>query len=106
MRWEPGAGELLEPGLDTSEGQGTWDQFSVNKALFGVQTSFDEDMYTTKLDKKTAGISEAMAARIEAEILSKNSTNYHINEERGLVVDDSGVSFGHGTVSSVAHQWL
>lgn len=30
---------------------GGWDQFATNEKLFGVRTSFDEDVYTTKLDR-------------------------------------------------------
>lgn len=32
-------------------GHGGWNQFSVNEKLFGVKTGFDEDLYTTKLDR-------------------------------------------------------
>ena len=30
---------------------GSWDQFATNEKLFGVKTSFDEEVYTTKLDR-------------------------------------------------------
>jgi hypothetical protein len=30
---------------------GGWDQFATNEKLFGVKTSFDEEVYTTKLDR-------------------------------------------------------
>ena len=29
---------------------GNWDQFAANEMIFGVKASFDEDLYTTKLD--------------------------------------------------------
>ena len=34
-----------------ASGHGGWNQFSVNEKLFGVKTGFDEDLYTTKLDR-------------------------------------------------------
>ena len=60
-----------------------WDQFSANKKLFGVDTKFDESMYTTSIDKSKAGISEAEAARIAYEIQNQISDNPHMAEERG-----------------------
>lgn len=36
---------------DLSGGVGKWDQFATNEEKFGVLTSFDENEYTTKLDK-------------------------------------------------------
>jgi len=37
-----------------ASGQGSWDQFAVNEKLFGVKTQFDEDLYTTKIDRSAA----------------------------------------------------
>ena len=28
-----------------------WDQFEINKTLFGVESTFDEELYTTKLER-------------------------------------------------------
>lgn len=81
------AGVDLSRGLEDS-GAGGWDQFTVNKAKFGVETSWDENLYTTKLDPKLAGISEAEAARIAREIeRSGAGNNAHVAEERGQEVD-------------------
>ncbi len=54
------------PGASNS----SWDQFAVNKTLFGVTASFDEDVYTTKLDRSTADYKERerKAQRIADEI--------------------------------------
>ena len=49
------------------------------------QTSFDEDLYTTKLDRKRAGISEREAARIAREIEGGKTANPHMAEERGQI---------------------
>ena len=56
---------------------GQWDQFSANKELFGVDTKFDESLYTTKLEKGKMGITEAEAARIAYEIQNQVSDNPH-----------------------------
>lgn len=47
-----------------------WDQFAENERLFGVKTQFDEDVYTTKLDRsgKDFREREKRAERIAAEI--------------------------------------
>lgn len=38
-------------GLEESAHDGKWDQFAVNKEMYGVSTTWHEDIYTTKLDK-------------------------------------------------------
>lgn len=97
-KWVPDAGEgmsledmSLSGGGGGSAGGG-WDQFATNQSMYGVHTTYDENLYTTKLDKVSSKISEAEAARIAREIERglTNSTNRHMAEERGYV-DDSGV---------------
>lgn len=84
--WMPDADEAA-PHLSLDDGGGTWDQFAVNRDKFGVETTFKEELYTTALDKRNCGISEAEAARIAREIESQGTTNYHLLEERGGEVD-------------------
>ena len=43
------------PGSNAPNG---WDQFAANENLFGVKTSFDEDVYTTKIDRSTPDFKE------------------------------------------------
>lgn len=52
-----------------------WDQFEVNERLFGAKTDYDEEIYTTKLDRSGAGFKkrERDADRIASEILSVRS---------------------------------
>ncbi|KAG6908340.1 hypothetical protein DXG01_005251 [Tephrocybe rancida] len=71
-----------------------WDQFAVNEKLFGVKTDFDENLYTTKLDRTAADFKERErhAQRIANEIIGATTSNPHIAEERNLNVDDSGVN--------------
>lgn len=43
--------ESLEDGLASGGGGGSWDQFAANEKLFGLKTDFDEELYTTRLDR-------------------------------------------------------
>ena len=60
-----------------------------------METSWNEDLYTTRLDKRTAKISEQDAARIAAEIEAESSSNRHQQEERRRTPHhaDSGVGW-------------
>lgn len=97
--WQPDEGADSGLGLEdnTSRGNGqVWNQFEANERLFGVKSDFDENIYTTKLDRSHPEYSqrEAAAAKIAAEIEGQSTAglNAHIAEERGLnVVDDSGM---------------
>ncbi|KAL1702267.1 hypothetical protein EV121DRAFT_210441 [Schizophyllum commune] len=76
-----------------ASGNTSWDQFATNEKLFGVKTDFDENIYTTKLDRSGPNFKEREreAQRIANEIQGTASSNPHINEERNLG-DDSGVN--------------
>ncbi len=52
-------------------GNGQWDQFATNERLFGLKTDYDEEIYTTKLDRSGADYRqrEARAAQLEREIM-------------------------------------
>lgn len=63
-----------------------WDQFATNEKLFGLKTDFDEEIYTTKLDRNSLHVraNEANAERLAKEILmSSSGGNFHLAEERG-----------------------
>ncbi|KAG7089569.1 hypothetical protein E1B28_011239 [Marasmius oreades] len=72
---------------------GSWDQFAVNEKLFNITTSFDEDLYTTKLDRNAADYKERerKAQKIANEIISATTSNSHVAEERNQA-DDSGIN--------------
>lgn len=74
----PGRGASRYVGAD-----GKWDQFAANEEMFGVPATFDEEMYTTKLDKEKSKISEAEAARLAAEIEGATTSNPHIRWASG-----------------------
>ncbi|KAH7056063.1 hypothetical protein BKA57DRAFT_449665 [Linnemannia elongata] len=97
-KWAP-EGNLSYGGIeddlgDTNHhGSASWDQFAANERLFGVRTDFDEEIYTTKLDRTGADYKarEQQAIQIAQEIQQSVSSNVHMREERGLAVDDSGL---------------
>lgn len=65
---------------------GEWDQFSVNEKKFGVKNTFDENLYTTKLDRSKMTEKQLRAAdKLAKEIERQTSSNFHLNEERGKV---------------------
>jgi PAB1-binding protein PBP1 len=51
-------GDEVTFGPGVAGSNGAWDQFAVNEKLFGVKTNFDEDLYTTKLDRSAADYKE------------------------------------------------
>lgn len=73
-------------GLSGSIGQ--WDQFKANQELFNVNASYDENLYTTELDKSQIDARKiAEAERIAKEIETTTSSNLHVAEERGHAVE-------------------
>lgn len=72
--------------------QSGWNQFEANEKLFGVVSSFDENLYTTKLDKaKLSAAQSREAERLAQEIERQTSGNFHLQEERGQRVQDDGL---------------
>lgn len=93
QRWEPSADTNVDLSLE-SESTGTWDQFEANARMYGVQTSYDEDLYTTSIDRSNPQYRQrlARAEKIAREIECVSATNPHVAEERGHVIgDDSGM---------------
>ncbi|CAA2979170.1 Hypothetical predicted protein [Olea europaea subsp. europaea] len=80
---DPGCPEL-ENTFDGPWNKG-WNQFEANEALFGVKSTFDEELYTTKLDKGPQMRElEREAKRIAREIESQETHDLHLAEERGI----------------------
>ncbi|KAI9334591.1 hypothetical protein BDR26DRAFT_936900 [Obelidium mucronatum] len=82
----------LENGLTGEK----WDQFATNESLFGVQTDFKEEMYTTVIDKSDPNFKrkEAEAARLAREIEAGfgNTDNAHLLEERNISTGNEDVN--------------
>ena len=82
--WAPPAGDTFSEGLEKpSTGKG-WDQFAANEELFGLQTDYDENMYTTSINKSHPQYRERMAAadRKAREIERSTAATSHVAEER------------------------
>lgn len=91
-RWTPDADDPECPELeDIFDGtwNRNWDQFETNEALFGVRSTFDEDLYTTKLERgpRTREL-EREATRIAREIEGEDTRDLHLAEERGIQFDE------------------
>ena len=70
--------------------QGKFNQFDVIKSKFGIDTTYDEDSYTTSLNKKDFTHEDVarftrMADDIEKSDLREMKENRHMLEERGIV---------------------
>jgi LsmAD domain len=92
QRWEPTA---TDPSIDMSledSGTGGWDQFEANARLFGATTNYDENIYTTRINRNDPLYKrkEAEAARIAREIEGTATDNPHMREERGHALDGEG----------------
>ncbi|KAF0686172.1 Aste57867_22024 [Aphanomyces stellatus] len=89
------ASSWLDPSLDSGEleargGKTAWNQFEVNEKLFGVGNTYDENIYTTKLDKTKISAAQSKAAeKLAREIEAQQSQNFHVQEERGNYTQDS-----------------
>jgi hypothetical protein len=82
--------DWLVPETETStlSGTGEWDQFEVNRRLYNVTSTFDENLYTKKLDKSKISIEQQrFADRMAREIESQTTDNSHLREERGHALE-------------------
>jgi len=90
VKWDFEGETLGSGGLtleDSAHEKGKWNQFELNEKRFGLQSHYEEGMYTTHLDMKNVSATLLeKASRLEAEILGSgaDTDNRHIREERGL----------------------
>lgn len=73
-----------------------WDQFAENKRLFNITTDYDENIYTTTIDKNHPQYKQRLAEadRKAREIERSVATNSHVAEERvtdNLTGDNNGL---------------
>ena len=98
QKWQPdGPADTdgsLESGNMRSSGGAVWDQFAENKRLFNIETDYDENIYTTTIDKSHPQYKQRMADadRKAKEIINKAAFNSHVAEER--VQDNVGADDG------------
>ena len=101
QRWEPSV--TADSGLSLETSSGPWDQFQVNEQRFGLKSDYDENIYTTRLDRSRPDYRqrEAEARRIAQEIEGSSTNNNHTREERGLINEDDGLDEEEKSVTSL-----
>jgi len=77
-------------GLEKASSSGGWDQFAENERRFGIKTDYDENIYTTKIDKSHPKYNErlANAEKVARSIERSVATTSHVAEER--IMDFAG----------------
>lgn len=89
QRWVPDTDVPHHDSLEKPSGSGgkPWNQFAENEKLFGLTTDYDENIYTTAIDKNHPQYRERMAAaeKKAREIERSIASSSHVAEER--VVD-------------------
>mmetsp|Transcript_25564 Transcript_25564/g.28437 ORF Transcript_25564/g.28437 Transcript_25564/m.28437 type:complete len:582 (+) Transcript_25564:20-1765(+) len=87
--WDGGDDTNMSLEQNEDYGKG-WDQFETNRKLFGVQSTFDENEYTTPIDRRSENYEAraAYASRMAAKIQGTVATNPHMAEERGQKIED------------------
>lgn len=93
QRWDaggPSSNGGLDGGLEDAKDNKPWDQFAVNEEKFGVQTDYDESIYTTSIDRSRPDYNEkvARAEKLARRIEGSTAHSAHAAEER--VVDHVG----------------
>ncbi|OAA79229.1 PAB1 binding protein [Akanthomyces lecanii RCEF 1005] len=92
--WVPDSSDGLDASLEAPTNSGAWDQFAANERLFGLKTDYDENIYTTAINKSHPQYRERIAAaeRKAREIERSAPTTAHVAEER--VMDYNGSTGG------------
>lgn len=93
-RWQPDAPEDVDESLEKSSDNRPWDQFAVNEEKFGLKTDYDENIYTTAIDRSAPSYKARMANadRLARQIERSAPASSHVAEER--VVDYIGAADG------------
>lgn len=80
--------------MSLDDSKGGWDQFEANERLYGVKSDYDENIYTTTIDRSNPLYKQrlAQAEKIAQEIVESNALTAHVAEERGQTnPGDSGM---------------
>ena len=79
--------KYLNQQLEDENDEENWDQFELNKKMYNVVSTYDENLYTTKLDKnKITEEDKKYADKLYKEIMGANNKekNVHVLEDRGV----------------------
>ncbi|EGV66418.1 hypothetical protein CANTEDRAFT_117243 [Yamadazyma tenuis ATCC 10573] len=87
-KWVPDADDTKVLTFDENS-TGGWDQFRVNQEKFGIESTYDEHLYTTRINTEAKDFQERVkkAERLANEIENDGSIDPHILEERGKLKD-------------------
>lgn len=101
VEYKLGEGEELYSGaLDEQEGE-KWNQFELNEKKYHVHSSYDENKYTTTLNKDLIPEEhKKKTEKIIQEIMNNKESNVHILEDRGII-DENGLEDEEEKYSSV-----
>lgn len=82
--WVPDTNNAFDASLEKSANSAPWDQFAENERLFGLKTDYDENMYTTTIDKSHPQHRERIVAadKKAREIERSAAATSHVAEER------------------------
>ena len=83
-RWQPDAPEDVDGSLEKSTDNRPWDQFAANEEKFGLKTDYDENIYTTAIDRSAPSYKARMANadRLARQIERSAPASSHVAEER------------------------
>lgn len=92
QRWQPSADTAIDMSLEDNSRPGEWDQFAANEALYNVRSDYDENIYTTTIDRSDPDYRRraAEADRIADEINRSAPVNPHVAEERRMNAEKDG----------------
>ena len=88
QKWVPEAPAETDGSLEStrmkSSGGAAWDQFAENERRFGLTTDYDENIYTTTIDKSHPQYKQRLAdaEKKAREIERSVANNSHVAEER------------------------
>lgn len=93
QRWAPDDHTDIDLSLESSGDSAGWDQFAVNERKYGVQSTYDENLYTTAIDRSapTYNRKAAEAERLAREIEGRGDRDEEKEDGRGEEEKYSGV---------------
>ena len=90
--WIAPSGAEYHQLLESSASTGAWDQFQANENLFGVKSDYDENIYTTRIDRSHPNYRQREAeARRVANRMGETATG-EVNEGDDLDEEDKSVT--------------
>lgn len=93
-RWVADGPGDVDGSLEKATDNKPWDQFAANEEKFGLKTDYDENIYTTTIDRSHPSYKTRMAKadQMAREIERSNPASSHVAEER--VMDYAGPADG------------